>query len=141
MDLIKIPFVKKVGIKKVENGNLGLPFSESVHNHLQTIHASAQFSLAETASGEFLQQSFPELVGKVIPVLRESRIKFKKPAIQSIIAYPEISDEATSNFRAQFSRKGRALIPVKVVVKDIESTIICIGEFSWFIHSIDDKND
>jgi acyl-coenzyme A thioesterase PaaI-like protein len=141
MDLIKIPFVKKVGIKKFEKGNLGLPFSKSVHNHLQTIHASAQFSLAETASGEILQQSFPELVGKVIPVLRESRIKFKKPAIQSIIAYPEVSDDAITNFREQFSRKGRALISVKVTVKDIESITTCIGEFSWFIQSVSIKND
>lgn len=141
MDLIKIPFVKKVGITKIENGNLGLPFSKSVHNHLQTIHASAQFSLAETASGQILQQSFPELVGKVIPVLRESKIKFKKPAIQSIIVYPEVSDEAISNFRKHFSRKGRSLISVKVVVKDIENITTCIGEFSWFIQSIDIKND
>jgi acyl-coenzyme A thioesterase PaaI-like protein len=63
MDVTKIPFVEKVGIVRQPDGGLGLPFNESVHNHLQTIHASAQFTLAETASGEVLQVLFPEIVG------------------------------------------------------------------------------
>ena len=78
MDVTKIPFVEKVGIVQKSDGRLELPFNESVHNHLHTIHASAQFVLAETASGEILQTLFPELVGKVVPVLRDSKIKFKK---------------------------------------------------------------
>ncbi len=72
MDVTKTPFVEKVGVIKATNGKLELPFTESTHNHLQTIHASAQFALAETASSEILATSFPELVGKVIPVLRDS---------------------------------------------------------------------
>ena len=79
MNVVKIPFVKKTGIIKTENNELILPFTTDTHNHLKTMHASAQFTLAETASGDFLQTSFPELVGKVIPVLREAKVKFKKP--------------------------------------------------------------
>ena len=54
MDVTKIPFVKKAGVIKSTKGVLELPFDETVQNHLQTIHASAQFALAETASGEIL---------------------------------------------------------------------------------------
>ncbi|MCK4671138.1 MAG: DUF4442 domain-containing protein [Candidatus Aegiribacteria sp.] len=43
-----------------------------MQNHLQTIHASAQFTLAETASGEMLRIELPELVGKVVPIFRDS---------------------------------------------------------------------
>ena len=75
MNLTEIPFVKEVGIQKSADGNLGLQFSERVFNHLQTIHASAQFALAETASGEALLALFPDLVDKVIPVLRDSQIR------------------------------------------------------------------
>ena len=78
MDVVQIPFVKKVGITQAVNGKLELAFSDDTHNHLATMHASAQFTLAETASGEFLQTLFPELVGKVIPVLRDATVKFKK---------------------------------------------------------------
>ncbi len=94
MNVVEIPFVKKVGINKNINGELELPFSENVQNHLQTIHASAQFTLAETASGEILQIKFPELAGKVIPLLRDLQIKFKKPAAKSISAYSSISTES-----------------------------------------------
>jgi len=82
MNVIEIPFVKKTGITKNEKGELELPFTTDTHNHLETMHASAQFTLAETASGEFLQTLLPDLVGKVIPVLREAKVKFKKPAVK-----------------------------------------------------------
>ena len=57
MDVTKIPFVEKVGVIKSTQGVLELSFNKTVQNHLPTIHASAQFALAETASGEILQTS------------------------------------------------------------------------------------
>ena len=68
MNVAKIPFVEKVGVKRNTQGYLELSYDEGVLNHLQTIHASAQFTLAETASGELLQTRFPELVGRVLPI-------------------------------------------------------------------------
>ena len=133
MDVLKIPFVEKVGLTKRADGQLELAFKEDVQNHLATIHASAQFTLAETASGEALQQQFPELVGKVIPVLRDSEIKFKKPALQNIYAHASISDESRLKFTEQFSRKGRASISVDVSIQDREGTVTCVGIFNWFV--------
>ncbi|MEN8215731.1 MAG: YiiD C-terminal domain-containing protein [Pseudomonadota bacterium] len=137
MNLTEIPFIKEIGIQKLADGNLGLPFSEKVHNHLQTIHASAQFALAETASGEMLQRLFPDLVGKVIPVLRESQIKFRKPATKSIVAYPTVPDESVAKFNEQFSKKGRVSISITVEVRDAENTTTSTGIFKWFIQSIE----
>jgi acyl-coenzyme A thioesterase PaaI-like protein len=137
MDVIEIPFVKKVGIVRSDEGSLELPFNNSVHNHLQTIHASAQFALAETASGEILQTIFPELVGQVIPVLRDSQIKYKKPAIKTISAHPTVSDEAISKFKDQFKKKGRSLISVNVEIKDSKNVVTCVSIFKWFVQSIE----
>ena len=137
MNVIEIPFVKKTGITKNEKGELELPFTTDTHNHLETMHASAQFTLAETASGEFLQTLFPDLVGKVIPVLREAKVKFKKPAVKNIIAYPSITDEATEKFNTQFTKKGRASITVDVEIKDIEATVTCIASYNWFVQKIE----
>lgn len=103
---------------------------------MQTIYASAQFALAETASGEFLQTLFPDLVGKVIPVLRDSSIKFKKPAVNKIIAYPSITDESRDKFNEQFTKKGRASISIDVNIKDIEDTLTCIASYNWFIQKL-----
>ena len=140
MNVLKIPFVEKVGLTKTADGQLELAFKEDVQNHLATIHASAQFTLAETASGEALQQQFPELDGKVIPVLRDADIKFKKPALQNIYAQASISEESCAKFNEQFSKKGRASIDVNVDIKDVEGTVTSIGTFNWFVQSIEGSN-
>ncbi len=75
MKATDIPFVKHIGIEK-QNNELSLAFKNDVLNHIKTIHASAQFTLAETQSGLHLQSIFPELKGKVIPVLRDAQIKY-----------------------------------------------------------------
>ena len=137
MDVTTIPFVEKVGVIRSSEGLLELSFSESIQNHLQTIHASAQFALAETASGEILQRVFPELEGKVVPVLREAQIKYKKPAIKSISAHTMVSDETISKFKEQFARKGRSTISVNVVIKDSENVVTCVGIFKWYVQSIE----
>ena len=137
MDVLKIPFVETVGITKTADGKLELAFKKDVQNHLETVHASAQFTLAETASGEALQQQFPELVGKVVPLLRDSEVKFKKPALQNIYAEASISDESRSKFKEQFSKKGRAAIGVDVTVKDAEGTVTCVGAFNWLVQSME----
>jgi acyl-coenzyme A thioesterase PaaI-like protein len=136
MEITDIPFVKKVGIEKNSNGELELGFDDSVQNHIQTIHASALFSLAEAASGEALQITFPELVGKVVPVVRDSQIKFKKPATKPITAYPDISVDAQEKFKEQFGKKGRSSIVVDVEIKDSDGVVVCFGSFSWFVQSV-----
>jgi len=136
VDVLKIPFVNKVGLKKINDGVLGLRNEPEVQNHLQSIHAGAQFTLAETASGELLQILFPELVENVIPVLRDAKIKFKRPAQKTITAYPSIPAEKSIEFKNQLLQKGRALIEVNVDVKDVEGMVTCVGVFNWFIQKI-----
>lgn len=136
MDVVKIPFVTKVGLKKNSDGVLELSYEPDVQNHLQSIHAGAQFTLAETASGEFLQTMFPDLAENVIPVLRDAQIKFKRPAQKTITAYPSIPEEKSIEFINQLLQKGRALIEVNVEVKDVEGVVTCVGVFNWFIQKI-----
>ena len=137
MEIINIPFVKKVGVQRDREGNLTLGFDESNKNHLQTIHASALFVLAESASGEALQTCFPELVGKVAPVVRDSQIKFKKPAVKSVMAYASIANDSILKFKEQFEKKKRSTISVDVAVKDTDGNTVCIGSFNWFVQSIE----
>jgi len=136
VDVLKIPFVNKVGLKKNANGVLEIEIEPDVQNHLQSIHAGAQFTLAETASGELLQTLFPELVENVIPVLRDAQIKYKKPAQKNITASASIPKETAVEFKHQLIQKGRALIAVNVEIKDVEGVITCIGIFNWFIQKI-----
>lgn len=83
MDITQIPFNKFIGIRKCpspDKGQLMLQASEQYTNHLNTVHASAQFALGEAASGEFLLQRFKNVVDKMvlIPVVRKSGSKIQK---------------------------------------------------------------
>ncbi len=86
---------------------------------------------------KYYERSFPDLVDKVIPVLRESQIKFKKPANKTIVAYPSVTAVSLAKFDEQISRKGRALISVEVQVKDVEGQVTCTGTFNWFVQRIE----
>ena len=135
MEAAKIPFVKLVGVAQ-ENTTLSLDFNDKILNHIKTIHASAQFTLAETQSGVFLQELFPDLEHQVIPVLRDSQIKFKKPAVQKIFAYAKTSEDVIIKFKEQFEKKGRATIQVNVDIKDINDVLTTQATFTWFIQKI-----
>jgi len=130
-----IPFVKHIGIEE-QNSELSLDYKEDILNHINTIHASAQFTLAETQSGIHLQNLFPELEGKVIPMLRDAQIKYKKPAQEKIIAYSSSDTEAVEKFKNQFDKKGRGSLQIKVAVKDINDVLTCQATFTWFIQTL-----
>jgi acyl-coenzyme A thioesterase PaaI-like protein len=130
-----IPFVKHIGIEE-KNSELSLNFNENILNHIKTIHASAQFTLAETQSGIQLQSLFPKLEGKVIPVLRDAQIKYKKPAQEKIIAFASADEEAIEKFKEQFDKKGRGSLQIEVIIKDINNVVTCQAAFTWFIQTL-----
>ena len=135
MKATDIEFVKLVGIEQSEN-SVSLAYKKDVLNHIESIHASAQFTLAETQSGLYIQKLFPDLVGKVIPMLRESKIKYRKPALKNIVAFASCSDEYIAKFTEQFAKKGRSTLSVSVDVKDSEGVLTASSEFIWFVQKI-----
>jgi len=135
MKVTNIPFVNHIRIENLDN-TLSLNFENHLLNHINTIHASAQFTLAETQSGLHLQSLFPELEGKVVPVLRDAQIKYKKPALEKIIAYSSVDDEAIMKFKSQFEKKGRGSIQIEVQIKDINDVLTCHATFTWFIQTL-----
>ena len=137
MNVTQIPFVKLLGIEQ-NSSNLSLSYKDDMLNHISTIHASAQFTLAETQSGLYLQELFPELEGRVVPVLRDADVKYKKPAKQKIIAYADVSDENVEKFKDQYSKKGRGIITIDVELKDVDGTLTCKASFTWFVQKVED---
>ena len=131
MNVLEIPFVKHVGIEK--DGELKLNVRDELKNHIQTIHASAQFTFAETASGECLIKEFPQYEGKVIPMLRSSTIKYKSPATSTLRAKATLTKEAKEKFLKQFERRGQGVITVNVELFDEASLVTMEGEFVWFV--------
>jgi hypothetical protein len=92
-----LAFNQALGIRDAPAGAghlLELPFVPLVHNHLQTMHAAAQFALAEAASAECLQRHFAAALGEVFAVMRGVEVKYRKPATGDLLAYGA-PDEAT----------------------------------------------
>jgi len=88
MDITELPFNRFLGLRKApaEGGALlVLPESPDYANHLGTVHASAQFALAEVTSGEFLFRNLPAIAG-LVPVVRRFEAKFKRPANGMLIS-------------------------------------------------------
>jgi acyl-coenzyme A thioesterase PaaI-like protein len=129
---MKVPFVKTVGIidKKLEK-------NQNIENHLGSIHAGAIFTFAENASGEYLRELFPDLADKIIPLLRESSIKYKKQAKSTLRS--EVSVLDIEKFKAIFWKKSRASVVANVKVFDNEDDLVCEGSFKWYIQMLDQK--
>ncbi|MDC7219242.1 MAG: YiiD C-terminal domain-containing protein [Spirochaetales bacterium] len=138
MNLLEIPFVKRVGIKKSDTGKMELAYTKEVYNHLETICAGAQYTLAETSSASYLIELFPQLEGKVIPVLRDTKLKFKKPAVTKLTAHNSASDEAVARFKESFDKSGRGLITIDVKLKDEEDSLASSGAYTWYLQKIED---
>lgn len=141
MNIEQVPFNKLLGIKKCtncKNGLVALPESQKYANHLNTVHASAQFALGEAASGEYLFQRFKEIAtkNKLIPVIRKTKLKFKKPAIGEIKAKAFITDEVAKGAIASIEKKGRAIIPVIVDITDSKNNQTMTATYEWFIQKI-----
>ena len=63
MDITGIPFNQFIGLRKVAAaaGELALDAAPQYLNHIGTVHAAAQFALAEACCGEYLLSRFADL--------------------------------------------------------------------------------
>lgn len=112
---------------------LELPFTPLVHNHLGTMHAAAQFALAEAASAECLQRNFPSLAGSVFAVVRGVEVKYRKPATGDLLACGAPDESTRTGLVAELAARGRATAVILIDLKDRAGTLTFHGKFDWFI--------
>jgi hypothetical protein len=134
MDLTSIPFAKLIGISTSTNEFIfELVDDVKYTNHLGTVAAAAQFSLAEFASAQWMLNTFPEIAPKAIPVLRKSEVKYKKPAFGKIRAKVNVTNEVIPEFTNQLTQSKRALISINVIVVNDHDEAVMHGIYEWFI--------
>ena len=141
MDVTRIPFNKHVGISRADSGEAAtLELAESGHllNHLNTIHASAQFALGEAASGECLLREFADVLEEntVVAVVRRAEVKYRHPAKGRLRARASIGHEARTQAVEALAKKGRAIIPVNVDVLDPEDKVSMTAIYEWFARRV-----
>ena len=108
-----------------------LPAKWEYENHLQTVHASALFALAEASSGLCLLREFSDLAN-VVPVVRNVEIKFRKPGQGMIRSKASLNADRVATLEI-LNTKQRALIPVQVTLYDANAVLIMQATFEWFV--------
>ncbi len=136
MDITKIAFNEFMKIKKTDKEEYVFEIQDEPQylNHLETVHASAQFALAEATSGQYLLEVFEEYTEKgVIPVVRSVEVKYKKPAKGAIFSHATMNDKDIEKVKDNLNVKGRALFDVIVKVYDSENEVTMFSKFTWYI--------
>lgn len=115
---------------------LELPFTPALHNHLGTMHAAAQFALAEAASAECLQRHFGAAATGVFAVVRGVEMKYRKPATGDLLAFGAPDENTRERFLAELAERGRFGAVILVDLKDRAGTLTLHARFDWFISRV-----
>jgi acyl-coenzyme A thioesterase PaaI-like protein len=135
MDALDLPFSSAIGLRRSDRPELGslyLDEAPEVRNHLGTIHAAAQFGLAEAASCVFLQTRFAALAPSCVGVVRRADVTYRAPAQGRIYAKASVDEQRLREFEDRIASRGRAFISVGVAVSDATGTVTLSGSIEWF---------
>ena len=136
MHVTDLAINKTMGMRFAAPGDthiLEMPESPLLLNHLGSIHAGVQFSLAEACSGAFLQLQLPDWHDRVMAVLRTSEVKFRNPAHGCLRASAQFDGASVEALSRQLATRGRALASVLVEVCDAQRIVTMSGSYQWFL--------
>ncbi|MHC4400018.1 MAG: PaaI family thioesterase [Planctomycetota bacterium] len=137
MDVSTLPFNKHLGLSISPSGDKPTVILEPcAHhlNHVDTVHATVIYGVAEAASGHCLLARFPSLVDSFVAVLRNSSAKYRRPASPDgdIHAWGTLSEQSAVKFYERLTSRGRASVDVEVSVTQ-NDTELFTGTFGWFV--------
>jgi acyl-coenzyme A thioesterase PaaI-like protein len=135
MDVLAIPFNRFLGLR-ADGTALTLPEDPQYLNHLGTVHAGAQFSLAEAASGQWLLGRFGGAAADYAAVVRHADVKFRRPATGELTAQASAPPEEAERFLEMLTRRGRATIEVRVQLLGSDGIVTLESAFEWFAQRI-----
>ncbi len=135
MDVTAIPFNRFLGLES-DGSDLTLPDEAKYQNHVGTVHAGAQYSLAEAASGQWLLGKFGEAASDYLAVVRHADVKYRRPAAGALTAKADVPAEEAERFRETLERRGRASIAVRVTVCGPDGSVTLEGAFEWFAQRV-----
>ncbi len=130
---LNMKIISFLNISEDNDGNLVLPAEEQNINHVGTMHAAAQFALAEFASGRYLQDKFPEFKNEIIGLVRKSSLRYRNPAQTELKAEVSAADEDEKNLAGKIMDRGRAGITLNVNLTDSEDNKTLEASFEWFL--------
>jgi len=135
MNVLALPFNEILMIQPSDLPDtvLMLEDREKYQNHLGTVHASAQYALAEASSGEILERNFGDWNGSYFPVVRRVEVKYKNPARGKLFSAGFIEADSAVKAKNELAERGRTLVDVRVKIMDEGKNITFESTFTWFI--------
>lgn len=133
-----VPFNQLLGIRVEavlsDSVEVVLPECPNLLNHVGTLHATAQFGLAEAASGSMIVSAFADLLQTdFVPLAVEATVKYRRPAIGTLKATVSLPQEQQSAIRTRLVQSGRARIPLSVRVLTSQNIAVMELEITWMV--------
>lgn len=135
VDVTGVPFNKFLGITRASEPGFLLQLEDSpdYQNHLGTVHAGVQLTLAETTSADCLLRHFPDLAESVVAVVRRVEAKFRNPLTGKIRSRAAIQQGQADKLEEALRAKGRGLISVDVEIVGVDGTVGLLATVEWFV--------
>ena len=135
MEIHELPFNKLIQLNNSDKSGYALMLHghEMYTNHLGTVHAAAQFSLAEACSAQLLKELFPAHADAFIPLVRQVALKYRKPALGAVYAKASLLDTSVEAVVKELEHRKRALFHVLVELFDNADTLVMNADFEWFV--------
>lgn len=134
MDVTKIPFNSFIGLRISDKSGylLMLDNRREYRNHLDTVHASALFALAEATGGHFLLSEFSD-IPDIIPVVRKVETKYRKPVEGVVFSKARFRETEKEKVLEELNLKGRTALTVDVSLSDETGAPVMQSLFEWFV--------
>jgi acyl-coenzyme A thioesterase PaaI-like protein len=134
----QVPFARYCGVdvSELTQGGATATLPEQPHllNHVQTQHAGALFTVAESASGACMLGVVGERFSSITPLVRSSTISYRRPAIGPITAKAASDTERAALYEA-LSREGRCDFTVRVQLHDKADQLVASAEMAWHVRA------
>lgn len=101
-----------------------LPFDRKISNHLNSVYAGVQWSIAEVLGGiVFISAG----VSGYVPLLKSMHIDFLKPAMTDLTAEVCFTDDDVVNMKQALDADGRYNFELKSNVRDASGIVVATG--------------
>jgi acyl-coenzyme A thioesterase PaaI-like protein len=131
-----VPFAGYLGLEitSVAEGEavVLLPERAELTNHVQSQHAGALFTAAETASGAAFVGAFAERMGEVTPLARSAEISYEKIAKGPIEASAKLGVPAGEALAA-LDAEGKVEFPCEVELTDASGLRVAVATVHWHV--------
>ena len=102
-------------------------------NPVGMMYAGSLFTLGEIAGGAIHVVSFD--MTKLFPIVKEIKIRFRRPATTDVTMEVELSAEEASRIQAEALEKGKADYVLNLELEDANGEVVSIVQGTWQVRT------